>query len=235
MYYTYAYLRIDRTPYYIGKGKGNRAYSKCRNFKPPGNPNRVLVLKRGLSEEEAFRHEVYMIALFGRKDKGTGILRNRTDGGEGASGAEVSAETRRKLSECRLGEKNPNFGKKMSEKQRERLREVAKVRSHSEETRRKISEKLKGNKWNVGRKHSEEMKRKVSEASRGRKRAVGKKHSEETKRKMSESHKGSKASEETKRAVSQSKVGSKWWFNPETGETKSTHEQLNSPWRLGRK
>jgi hypothetical protein len=84
-YYTYAYLREDRTPYYIGKGKGNRVYETHRRVKQPKDKSRIIFLKQNLTEEEAFKHEIYMIALFGRKDLGTGILRNMTDGGEGVS------------------------------------------------------------------------------------------------------------------------------------------------------
>ena len=86
IYYTYAYLREDGTPYYIGKGKGVRAYRKNRvGVKPPKNKNKILVLKKNLTEEEAFKHEIYMISVFGRKDLNTGILVNKTDGGEGSS------------------------------------------------------------------------------------------------------------------------------------------------------
>jgi hypothetical protein len=84
-YYTYAYLREDKTPYYIGKGTENRIYSTNRRVKPPKDKSRIIFLKQNLTEEEAFKHERYMINVFGRKDNGTGILRNRTDGGEGTS------------------------------------------------------------------------------------------------------------------------------------------------------
>jgi hypothetical protein len=84
-FYTYAYLREDRTPYYIGKGTGDRIKDKRRTIKPPKDKSRIILLKQNLTEEEAFRHEKYMIAVFGRKDLGTGILYNRTDGGEGTS------------------------------------------------------------------------------------------------------------------------------------------------------
>lgn len=121
-YCTYAYLREDNTPYYIGKGLSNRPYSKNRTFQPPA-ADRILILKKDLSEEEAIRHEIYMISVFGRKDIGTGILRNLTNGGEGISGYRHTATSKRKI-----GASN-----------------AAKVRT--EEVKNKISNAVKGYKW----------------------------------------------------------------------------------------
>jgi hypothetical protein len=91
----------------------------------------------------------------------------------------------------------------------------------SEETKKKISDKLKGRQPTMlGRKHTEETKRKMSENSKGEKNhnygkpsikpMLGKKHSDETKRKMSENNKGEKHpmygkthSEEAKRKISE--------------------------------
>tara|TARA_R100000027_G_scaffold59876_1_gene50360 strand:- start:44 stop:1018 length:975 start_codon:yes stop_codon:yes gene_type:complete len=98
IFYTYAYLRKgDRTPYYIGKGCGKRAYDSSHNVKVPDDKDRIIFLKQNLTEEEAFNHEKYMIAVLGRKDLGTGILRNMSDGGEGHSNP--SPEARRKNAE----------------------------------------------------------------------------------------------------------------------------------------
>jgi hypothetical protein len=97
-FYTYAYLREDRTPYYIGKGKRNRAYIKHhKGISVPKNRSRIIFLKQNITEEEAFKHEKYMIAVFGRIDLGTGILHNKTDGGEGSSGAIRSEEWKRNI------------------------------------------------------------------------------------------------------------------------------------------
>jgi len=123
-FYTYAYLREDRTPYYIGKGKDDRAYRKGKGqIRPPKDKSRIIILKQNLSEEEAFQHEKYMIKVFGRKDIRTGILYNRTDGGEGTSGAIRSEETRKKLSLSKIGNKNGMFGANLSEKHRKKLKE----------------------------------------------------------------------------------------------------------------
>lgn len=130
-FYTYAYLREDRTPYYIGKGQTGRVYQ--RGGKPCGIPkdkSRIIFLKQNLTEEEAFKHEKYMIAIFGRKDLGTGILYNRTDGGEGGSGAIRNEETRIKISKSRkgkcVGKDNHNYGKSFSTKTRKKMSEAKK-------------------------------------------------------------------------------------------------------------
>jgi hypothetical protein len=92
-FYTYAYLREDRTPYYIGKGSGERVYTRNRGeLKSPKDKSRIIFLKQNLTEEEAFKHEIYMIDVLGRKDLGTGILHNKTDGGEGCSGIVITDE-----------------------------------------------------------------------------------------------------------------------------------------------
>ena len=163
IYYTYAYLREDKTPYYIGKGKGNRAYrrSKDRTIKPPKDKSRILILKQNLTEEEAFKHEIYMIAVFGRKDLGTGILHNKTNGGEGTSGRIHNEETRRKISEAQKGKIPWNKGKPHSEETRRKLSKVQIGRIHSEETKQKMSEITKNS--------SEETRRKISEAQKGKK------------------------------------------------------------------
>ena len=82
-YYTYAYLREDGTPYYIGKGHGYRINDSRHSVSLPPKERR-LILKHFDNEDDAFRHEQYIISILGRKDKGMGILRNRTDGGEGS-------------------------------------------------------------------------------------------------------------------------------------------------------
>ena len=118
-FYTYAYLREDGSPYYVGKGNGVRLHKKGRReVRPPKDKARILFLKQNLTEEEAFRHEIYMIAVFGRKDLDMGILHNKTNGGEGSSGLIVSEKTKKKLSEINSGKNHPQYGKPKSEETR---------------------------------------------------------------------------------------------------------------------
>jgi len=100
MFYTYLWLREDGTPYYVGKGFGRRAHIdhwlKGRVRRVP--PKERIVIYPAESEKDAFDTECALIWYYGRKDLGTGILRNLTDGGEGPSGAVPSASTRELLS-----------------------------------------------------------------------------------------------------------------------------------------
>jgi len=171
-YYTYAYLREDGTPYYIGKGKGTRIHSSNRRLNLPPKERR-LFLKHNLTEEEAFKHEIYMIAVFGRKDLGTGILHNRTDGGDGTSGFIATKEMREKMSKTRKG-------RIFSDEHRKKISAANRMRTHSQDTKRKISEA------NKGKKLSGEHNKKLHEANIGNQYAKGKITSETTKLKIKE-------------------------------------------------
>jgi hypothetical protein len=85
IYYVYAYLRKDGTPYYIGKGCGYRAWQRHKNVKTPEN-NSIVLLETNLTEVGALAIERRMIAWYGREFNNTGILQNKTEGGDGCRG-----------------------------------------------------------------------------------------------------------------------------------------------------
>jgi hypothetical protein len=155
IYYVYAYLRskdsttaAEGTPYYIGYGKGQRAFNKHR-IPVPKDKTKIVFLHENLSEDQAKELEIQEISRYGRKDLGTGILTNLTNGGEGVSGMIHSEETRNVMSEKKSGENNHFYGK-----------------THSEETKKKMSIAKKGKPGpgnHRGKKHSEESKRKISD------------------------------------------------------------------------
>ena len=224
----YQWLGEDGSPYYIGIGTPRRPYIDRRRCGCPPPRERIVILHENLEWEEACEIEKELIAFYGRKDLGTGILRNLTDGGDGARG--ISEETKRKISKSKKGQKlseetkrklsKANKGKKLSRETKMKQSEAAKGennpfygKKHSEETKEKISEA------NKGRKLSDEIKKKISEANKGRK------LSEESKKKMSEAKKGQKHSEETKKKLSELSSGKnnprytpRNWYHPAYGE-----------------
>lgn len=90
-YYTYAYLRPNYLPYYIGKGCGKRCFigNSKRNAKKPQQKHLIVKLRQNLTEAEAFAWEKHYIQLFGLASTG-GILHNFTEGGEGAAPSEAT-------------------------------------------------------------------------------------------------------------------------------------------------
>ena len=95
-FYTYAYLTETGKPYYIGKGCGRRAWRHNNPYDVPQPPNEfILVLKKDLTEEQAWDHEEYMIAI--HPD-----LQNKARGGRGV-GCAATTERKRKIGKANRG------------------------------------------------------------------------------------------------------------------------------------
>ena len=207
MFYVYEHWRPDRDePFYVGKGRGGRANLMARRnlhhraiqakLHKLGMAVEVKIIADGLSEEDSFRIEKDRIKMW--RDLGIDLA-NKSDGGEGNSGYIKPR-----------GNKSHLFG---------RLG-LFKGKKHTEESRKKISEKAKKRKKRTGYKHSEETKLKISNLHKGKKcdYLVGRKLSEETRLKISNSVSqsilgernpffGKKHSEETKIKISEKKSG----------------------------
>jgi hypothetical protein len=108
-FYVYLYLRnkdSDKTPnghrgtpYYVGKGLGNRAWiTHGARIKVPFDDH-IQIIAYDLLDEQAKDLEKELIAKYGRIDLGNGILMNLTEGGEGVYGTSEEVRAKRRASQ----------------------------------------------------------------------------------------------------------------------------------------
>lgn len=179
--YTYIWLREDGTPYYVGKGRGYRAFIRHLRGKKYGisaPPEERILIQEFPNENAALEAEKFLISFYGRKDNATGVLQNLTDGGENPpswKGRTHTPETRKAQSD-RLKEQIKNgwgykwLGRKHTAESRENMRlahlghgENRIGKKHTEETKRKCGIANLGNTYSLGRIVSKEQKIKISE------------------------------------------------------------------------
>lgn len=119
IFYVYGYFRLDNNSFfYIGKGKEKRCKTKQNRPKHFMNiikkiPYRIIILYNNLTEEDAYKYEKevienlvdigYSIDIKGYKKKDFHLTNQCWGGKGGLSGIKRSEETKRKLSESKIG------------------------------------------------------------------------------------------------------------------------------------
>lgn len=151
-FYIYAYLRSKDsmtakagTPYYIGKGCAGRAWHPHKGITRPSDPKLIVIMEAKLTNVGALALERFYIKWYGRKDKETGILLNRTDGGEGVTNP--SDLTRSRRSSSLKGRSFPHLKRPKSESWRLKLSQRQRGVHRgpmSEEQKQRRSDKMKG-------------------------------------------------------------------------------------------
>lgn len=160
-FYVYVHRRkTDGRVFYVGKGKGNRAWSNQRNrywHNIVGKHGVVVkVIARFSNEECAFSMERALIKFYGRKN-----LCNMTDGGDGMSGYIHSVNSKMIIS------KN-NSVRVVTDETRLKHSLNSRGRQKTDRERNLISKRMLGNKLTLGLKHSEETKAMMSKDRTGK-------------------------------------------------------------------
>ena len=147
MYYVYLWLREDRTPYYVGKGKKYRAYQKHIIGCPPPK-DRVVIVKEFEDEDESYLFEEWLIQVYGRKCEG-GILLNTSIGGRKRNSrvrteSEFKERQKKTVKKYQQSGKGKETYKKWVEENKEKVREIKK--KYQDKNREKINEKQRNSK-----------------------------------------------------------------------------------------
>ena len=185
-FYVYQYVNEDGTPYYIGKGTGDRIRVSHGGLMVPPKERRIII-KDNLTNDEAKQLEKELITMYKRKLDG-GILENiKINQWACRVGWQHSLETKEKISKGNLGkvrseEAKINYSKPKSAEHKEKIRQanigrpddgrnkkaaktvayrIATDKEYAEKywnNKKKMSEERKGKPWSEARRQAHELK-----------------------------------------------------------------------------